>query len=49
MLWEEVPIHLQMGIFLLVALEVNLQIAFGTEAVSTDITLVRPFSCKYTR
>ena len=44
MLWNKVGVHLNMGEALGVPGEVDLEIAFGGEPVTTNITLVGSFT-----
>ena len=44
MLGDGIRVHLDVGVFSLVALEVDLEIAFGGEAVAADVTFERTFS-----
>ena len=39
-------VHPDMGVLQPVALEVHLEVAFGREAVSTDVTLEGALTCK---
>ena len=44
MLWHQVGIHFDLGELVGVSLEVNLEIAFGSEPIATDIALVGSLS-----
>ena len=44
MLRDQIGVHLDLGEFGRVPLEVDLEIAFGGEAVAANVALVRPFA-----
>ena len=44
MLWHQVGVHLDVGEALGVALEVDLQVALGCEAIAADVALVGPLT-----
>ena len=45
MLRHEVGVHLDVGELVRVALEVDLEVALGGEAVAADVALVGPLAC----
>ena len=44
-LWDEVGVHLDVGELVCVALEVDLEVALGGEAVAADVALVGTLAC----